>query len=153
MQKFSESIFGFFTSDYSSVQRILTIYIIAIISLSCLMSFLIKQPKEPLFIISMLGMMLSPNIMWYHHYVFILLPLLIWMGWSKLDKRVIFWCLLGMMLVQIDRRIPPYGLTIHMFSHISLLIMFTIQIKITSNLWKNKDLHQFPNKAMIKKGL
>jgi len=123
------SVVTVLTAQYQIVQRTYTLYILLVLILSALLTLQGKQSKEPLFILTALGMMLAPNILWYHHYVFMLLPLLIWMGWSKLDPSVIIWCCILLLIVQIDRRIPPYGLAIHVFSNITMLIVLIWQIK------------------------
>ena len=123
------SVFATLTAHYRIVQGTYTFYILLILIVSALLTLRAEQPKEPLFIITALGMMLAPNILWYHHYVFMLLPLLVWMGWSGLDASVVAWCCIGLLIVQIDRRFPPYGLVIHIFSNISMLIVFFGQIK------------------------
>ena len=122
-------LFTFFTNQYILIQRILTIYIVVVIAISCILTYIKKLPGEPLFVVTALGMMISPNIAWYHHYVFILLPLLIWMGWSGLNWRVVSWCLLGLLIVQLDRRLLTSGLLIHIFSHITILIMLYWQVR------------------------
>jgi glycosyl transferase family 87 len=117
-----------FTVQYRWVQGIYQIYILLVVGISALLSLRGKQPREPLFIVTSLGMMLAPNILWYHHYVFILLPLLIWMGWSELDPWVVAWCCLGLLTVQLDRRLPPYGLFIHVFGNVSMWIVLWWQL-------------------------
>jgi hypothetical protein len=117
------------TAQYRIVQRTYTLYILFVLLLSALLAWRGKQPKEPLFIITALGMMLSPNILWYHHYVFMLLPLLVWMGWKGLNASVVTWCCIVLLIVQIDRRVPPYGLAIHVFSNITTLIVLFWQIR------------------------
>ena len=118
----------FIIDNYRHIQTGLMAYLFIMICLSLLFAFLGKQRQEPALIITLLAMMLSPNVMWYHHYIFILLPMLIWMGWSRLDKRVVAWCLLGFFIIQLDRWFPPYGLLIHIFSHISLISILVWQI-------------------------
>ena len=118
----------FIIENYQYIQTGLMAYLFIMICLSLLFAFLGKQRQEPALITTLLAMMLSPNVMWYHHYVFILLPLLIWMGWSRLDKRVVAWCLLGFFVIQVDRWFPPYGLLIHIFSHLSLISILVWQI-------------------------
>lgn len=127
--RFQAPFLDYLANNYQFIQRILTYYIFIIIVISNLLFFFGKQEKEPVFIITALGMMLSPNVMWYHHYVFILLPVLIWMGWSRLDWRVVGWCLMGLLIVQIDRWFPPYGLLVHVFGHISILIILFHQLR------------------------
>jgi hypothetical protein len=117
------------TTEYQVVQRIYTVYIVVVLLLSAFLTWRGEQSKEPFFITTALGMMLAPNILWYHHYVFLLLPLLVWMGWSHLDTPVVVWCCIGLLIVQIDRRFPPYGLIIHLFSNVSMLIVLYGQIR------------------------
>ena len=124
-----DSVAAFFTIDYQAVQRTYTLYILLVLILSALLTWRGDQPKEPLFMITALGMMLAPNILWYHHFVFMLLPLLAWMGWSRLDKSVIIWCCIGLLIVQMDRRVPPYGLAIHVFGIITMLVVLFGQIR------------------------
>lgn len=117
------------TQNYETIQTTLMVYLFILICLSILIMFLGRQSIEPPFIVTVFAMMLSPNVMWYHHYVFALLPLLIWMGWRHLDKRVVAWCLVGFLTIQLDRWNPPYGLWIHIFFHISMLVILIWQIR------------------------
>jgi len=123
------SVVTVLTAQYQIVQRTYTLYILLVLILSALLTLQGKQSKEPLFILTALGMMLAPNILWYHHYVFMLLPLLVWMGWRNLDAPVVIWCCIGLLIVQIDRRVPPYGLAIHIFSNITMLVILFGQIR------------------------
>jgi len=123
------SVVAALTAQYRIVQRTYTLYILLLLILSALLTLRGKQPKEPLFIITALGMMLAPNILWYHHYIFMLLPFLVWMGWKGIDASVVTWCCIGLLIVQIDRRVPPYGLAIHIFSNISMLVVLLCQIR------------------------
>jgi hypothetical protein len=54
---------------------------------------------------------------------------LVWMAWSRLDRRVVIWCLAGLLIVQFDRRFPPHGLLIHLFGHLSLLAVLAWQLR------------------------
>lgn len=114
-------ILDYLVKYHNITHRVLTFYILILIFISGLLVFLGKQENEPLFIVIGIGMTLTPNIMWYHHYVFLLLPILIWMGWSRLHTKVVIWCLIGLLVIQVDRFFPPYGLLVHIFGHISLL--------------------------------
>jgi glycosyl transferase family 87 len=117
------------TAQYRVVQRTYVSYILLVLILSAWLTLRGRQPREPLFILTALGMMLAPNILWYHHYVFMLLPLLIWMGWRGLDPSVVAWCCLLLLIVQMDRRVPPYGLAIHFFSNVTMWIILFWQIR------------------------
>jgi hypothetical protein len=112
-----------------ALQRILTIYLLSLTGLSCLLTFLGRQDREAAFIVTTIGMVLSPNIVWYHHYVFLLLPLLVWIAWRKFKPAVIVWCLLGLFIMQIDRHGLTYGLLIHLFGHLSILTILVWQIR------------------------
>ena len=102
------------------IQFGLTFYLLALILLAAYITFRSGQ-KEPSFIITALAMMLSPNIMWYHHYVFFLLPLLVWMAWQRSNKIVTIWCMAGMLLIQFDYYLLSHGLLVHLFGHLSIL--------------------------------
>jgi hypothetical protein len=123
------SLATFLSVNFRAVQTALTLTILLTLAASGLFTLLGRQPKEPLFIITSLGMMLIPNVMWYHHYVFILLPLLVWMGWQRLDWRVVTWCLSGLLTIQFDRWFTTYGLLIHAFGHASLLALLAWQAR------------------------
>ncbi len=114
------------------LQKILMIYISCLIGVSMLMTYLGKQFTEPLFLVTMLGMAISSNIVWYHHYVFLLLPMLIWMSWKKLDWQVIVWCLFGLSIIQIDRFYLTKGLLVHIFAHSLIIFILVSQVKSLS---------------------
>lgn len=118
----------FVTNHVELIHRSLTLYILTAIGISGLLTYGDRSAREPLFIVTSLGMMLSSNIMWYHHYIFILLPLLIWMGWSRLKLSTVIWCFAGLLIIQFDRWLPPYGLWIHLFGHLSILMILAGQI-------------------------
>jgi alpha-1,2-mannosyltransferase len=98
----------------------LTFYLLLVILLAAYLAFR-KGQKEPLFIITALAMPLASNIVWYHHYVFFLLPLLLWMAWRRDSLAVTFWGLAGMLLIQFDYFWLSGGLFIHIFGHFSIL--------------------------------
>lgn len=118
-----------FTLKIKLIQRILGSLLLSEILFSAFLVNFGKQRNEPLLIITTISMMLSANIMWYHHYVFLLLALLIWMGWYHLDPYVVVWCVTGLLLVQVDRFSPPYGLLIHLFCHLSIMFILFIQVR------------------------
>lgn len=124
-----------FTAFIQAIHTGLTIYLALIVVLSGIATLFLKE-REPFFIVVALAMMLSPNILWYHHYVFILLPLLVWMAWSRLNRCVVLWCLAGLFIIQIDRRYLTYGLLIHLFAHASLLLILGQQIGQLYRLFK-----------------
>ena len=116
-------------------QRLLAVYVLVLILISGVLTWIsAKQdesaaPREPLFIIIALGMAVSPNILWYHHWVFVLLPLLLWMAWARLNPWAVSWCLFGLLLMQYDRWHPPHGLLIHIYCHLSLWLVLAWQIR------------------------
>jgi hypothetical protein len=125
-QSLAARLLPFFDVLPGLVQLGLGLYLFSVVTLTAWMTFRGK-PKETLFIVSMLAMMLYPNILWYHHYVFFLLPLLIWMGWRRDSLPVTLWCLGGMFLIQLDYFLLSGGLLIHVFGHLSILaVMFQV---------------------------
>jgi len=123
------------TASPQAIHTGLTIYLALILVLSGIATLYLKE-REPFFIVVALAMMLAPNILWYHHYVFILLPLLVWMAWRRLNTRVTLWCLAGLFIIQVDRRQLTYGLLIHLFAHISLWLILGQQIGQLYRLFK-----------------
>ena len=117
------------TADTSpqTIQGVLTAYLGLIMVASGICATFTGK-REPFFIIVALGSLLSSNVLWYHHYVFFLLPLLIWLGWKPYDLRLLLWCLCGLLLIQVDRWSLTYGLLIHLFGHVTILILLIGQI-------------------------
>lgn len=104
----------------SLFQRIFMVWL-ALLVLSS--GYLAAKSRDaiPLFIVLGLTITISPNIMWYHHYVFLLLPLFTWMAWQKLDQRLVFWIMTGMLITQIDYYFLTTGFMIHLFVQFSIL--------------------------------
>ncbi len=122
-------------SAAQSVQTALTIAMAAIVLLSALCAWIGKQ-REPLFIVVCLAAMLTPNIVWDHHFVFFLMPLLVWMAWSNFRAPVVLWCCGGLALVQAARAgIVPVrdplesALYAHAFGQASILLLLLWQIE------------------------
>jgi len=115
-------------SQAQTTHRLLTLYFALVLCLSALGAYL-RRVREPFFIIAALSMMLSANIIWYHHYVFFLLPLLIWMAWKRLDPRVVAWCFGGLLIIQLDRWLLTYGLLVHIFGHLTILWLLAGQMR------------------------
>jgi hypothetical protein len=103
-----------------SIQQGLTVYIGAVLILSGLAAFFARH-REPFFVVVNLCMLYSPNIMWYHHYVFIILPLFVWLAWARFKMPITLWCLIGLLIIQIDRFRLTTGLLIHVFGHLTIL--------------------------------
>jgi hypothetical protein len=101
-------------------QRIFMVWL-ALLVLSS--GYLTAKTKDaaPLFIVLGLAITISPNIMWYHHYVFLLLPLFTWMAWRKLDQRLVLWIMTGMTIIQIDYYFLTTGFMIHLLVQFSIL--------------------------------
>jgi len=123
------SPFVLFCQDIFLHQRGLNWYLCGVILLSGILLFRSNNERHPSFVIFMLAMILAPNVMWYHHYTLMLLPLLIWMGHSQLSPRVVCWCLLGLFIMQIDRWQLTHGFLIHLFGHLSIITLLTQQVR------------------------
>lgn len=114
------------------VQRSLTLYLLVVFTLSAMATYLSRR-WEPSFIVISLGLALAPNVMWYHHYTFLLLPVFVWMAWSRLHPAVVVWCFLGLCLIQVDRLYSflevTHGALAHGFGHLSLLMVLIWQLR------------------------
>ena len=119
-------------SDVPAVHRILTIYLLLVFAASAAIAYISRQ-REPLFIVLSLGLALMPNVMWYHHYVFFLLPVFVWLAWSRQHRVVVVWCCLGLALIQIDRQNSilqvTRGALAHGFGHMSILAVLGWQVR------------------------
>jgi alpha-1,2-mannosyltransferase len=115
-----------------TAQHILSLYLLIVFAASAAMAYLWQQ-REPLFLVLSLGMMVAPNIMWYHHYVFLLLPVFIWLAWSRHHPAVVLWCFLGLNIIQIDRWFLTRGGLAQLFVHLSILGILAWQISRALN--------------------
>ena len=113
-------------------QHILDFYLLIVFAASAALAYRLRQ-REPVFLIFSLGIMVAPNIMWYHHYVFILLPVFIWLAWSRLHPAVVLWCFVGLTIIQIDRWYLTRGLLSQLFVHLSILGILVWQIRKVLN--------------------
>lgn len=118
------------------IQFGLNFYLLALILLAAYITFRSGR-KEPSFIVTALAMMLSPNIIWYHHYVFFLLPILVWMAWQRRSRAVIIWCMAGMLLIQFDYSLLSGGLLIHVFGHLSILAVLVKGMSLAGQTTRN----------------
>ena len=120
-------------SDVPAVHRTLTVYLLLVFAASAAIAYVSRQ-REPLFIVLSFGLALMPNVMWYHHYVFLLLPVFVWLAWSKQHPAVVVWCLLGLALIQIDRQNSilqaTRGALAHGFGHASILAVLAWQVRL-----------------------
>jgi hypothetical protein len=115
-----------------AVHKGLTAYMIAIFALSGVVTYITRE-KEPLFIILCFGLTLMPNVMWYHHYAFFLLPIIVWLAWCRKHPAVVAWCFLGLTLIQMDRLYSflevTNGMLAHAFGHLSILMILAWQVR------------------------
>jgi hypothetical protein len=128
-----------------TVHRGLTVYMVAVFVLSGILTILTRE-REPLFIILCFGLALVPNVMWYHHYVFFLLPVIVWLAWRRKHPAVVVWCFLGLTLIQMDRLYSflqvTNGALAHSFGNLSILMVLGQQLRRTCplqtkpKLWK-----------------
>lgn len=123
------AFFTFLFEHCQQVHRGLNGYLFLIYLGSGLLMWKGKQAREPFFLVTSFAMVFSSNILWYHHYVFLLLPLLIWMGWQALKPSITIWCFAGLLIMQIDRHLLTYGLLIHFWGHLSILRLLCGQIR------------------------
>lgn len=149
----SQSLFALLDSHtsiaYANLQAIhkaLTVYMLVVFAISGSIAYLLRQ-REPLLIVLCLGITLTPNVMWYHHYVFFLLPIFVWMAWSRLHPAVVIWCFAGLALIQVDRLYSflevTHGLLAHIFGHLSILIVLAGQIRqVVSHLRGKPDVRK-----------
>jgi hypothetical protein len=126
-----------------AVHRGLIVYLVAVVVLSGVLTVLTRE-REPLFIILSFGLALAPNVLWYHHYVFLLLPVLVWMAWRRKHPAVVAWCFLGLTLIQMDRLYSflqaTDGALAHGFGHLSILAILAGQLRRAGRLLQDRRI-------------
>jgi len=123
------AIASFFTIYHAGLQRLLTVYMVVVLVLGGWLNWRLKQP-DLWFVLISLAVTLSSGIMWYHHYVFLLIPMFVLMAWSRLNRGVVLWCLLWLLIIQVDRWHLTYGLLIHIAGQITILAILAWQVKL-----------------------
>ncbi len=118
----------------AAAQHWLTIYLIAVCMASSLLA-LWRRHYEPLFIVVSLSSMVAPTVMWYHHYVLALAPLLVWMAWSRLNPTTVLWCCTVMTVLQLDRWMLTDGLFAQAAIHLSILGLLLAQAGLLPRGW------------------
>lgn len=108
------------------LQDALDYYIAAVSAVSAVLAWQSRR-FEPFFIVLSFGVAMLPNNLWYNRHVFLLLPIFVWCASSRLDLRVVVWCVGGLFIIQLDRYLPTYGLMIHLFAHASIAAILTHQ--------------------------
>jgi hypothetical protein len=78
-----------------------------------------------------IGTAVASNHMWYHYYIFFLLPLFVWIAWSRFHPWVIAWCFVGLTTIQLESWLWPQGLLPHLFAHLSMVGILAWQIAHT----------------------
>ncbi len=113
-----DGLYNFITQNLALLQRLLVIYIALMLVAGGLLTYFGKLPREPLFIMVLIGMNLSPNIMWYHHFIWLFFALLLLLLWQNFKPGVLAWVMIVLIVIQIDRfALPTSGLLIHLLAH------------------------------------
>jgi hypothetical protein len=103
-----------------------TILIVLLVGCAAALVFMrrSKSADLSLFALTVFAAILSTNIIWYHYYVFLLLPLALWVIDSRNNQQVIIWVLAGLLTIQIDRWLLTTGLLSQLFCFLTLLGLF-----------------------------
>ncbi len=147
-----DAVAAFVAAKITLLQRLLLIYIAMLLVAGGLLTFSGRLTREPLFIMVMIGMNLSPNIMWYHHYIWLFFALLLLMIWRSFNPRVVLWVMLSLFVVQLDRfALPTSGLLIHLFAHptlIWLLVWMVRQVRAKRQQGETRPLRDYFRKPV-----
>ncbi len=138
-----DGILTFITNNLFALQRVLVIYLVLMLVTGGVLTYLGRLPREPLFIMVMIGMNLSPNIMWYHHYIWLFFALLFLLLWQNFNPKVLAWVMITLIVIQIDRfALPTSGLLIHLLAHpmfIGLLVWMARHYRRARSLFRLKS--------------
>lgn len=114
---------------YARAQAVLQLYGAMLISLAALATYFRGAPRELLFVVTCIIMAISPNVMWYHHFVFLLLPVLVLICWGDLHPRLVLLSIGLLLLTQLDRFNLGKGLFVHIAFHLLAIALVIIQIQ------------------------
>jgi membrane protein implicated in regulation of membrane protease activity len=118
----AEAAYRFVTTNLALLQRMVLLVVALALLAGGVLTYLGRLPRQPLFIMVMIGMNLVPNIMWYHHYIWLFFALLLLLLWQNFSPRVLAWVMTSLIVVQIDRfALPTSGLLIHLFAYPTLV--------------------------------
>ena len=103
-----------------------TILVALLVGLAAALVFLRRATSADLrlFALTMFAAVLSTNVIWYHYYVFLLLPLALWVVDSRNNDRVVAWTLVGLLIIQVDRWLLTTGLLSQIFCFLTFLVLF-----------------------------
>lgn len=123
------SLFGILSPEIApTAQLLLTAYfgVLLIISAVC---YHFAPEREAFFIVTIIVMTLYPPFVWYHHYVFLLIPIFILLAWKGKNPLIIIWVISYLLLIQVDRYRLTTGLVIHLFGHLTIIGLLIYQLK------------------------
>jgi len=110
----------------SQFQALLTGYAAIMLLIAGVLTLLTRQ-REPLFIVTSFLVVATPSLVWYHHVVFVLLPLFVWMAWSRFRPAIVAWSAFGLFLMQLERFHVTGGLLVHAFMQLSVFYLVVSQ--------------------------
>lgn len=125
-------------SRASALQTGLNLYLLLILASGLISRY--AGTLDLFFAVTGMAVTLTPNLLWYHHYVFLLLPFFILMCWSRLNPRVVAWCLFGFLLIQLDRWYLTTGLLIHIYTHLTILGLVIYQVKLAYRKYRENQI-------------
>jgi hypothetical protein len=114
-------------SQMATVHAVLTVYLVLV----CVVSTAAARRShsyDKLWIVLLLSTTVAPSVIWYHHYVFLILPILALMGQERLRPWIVLWSVAVLAIVQIDRSRLSDGLLIHLAVHATLLLVLARQV-------------------------
>jgi alpha-1,2-mannosyltransferase len=109
------------------VHHAMVVYLALLCASSGLMAVLGRQ-REPFFAVCAVVAFAVSNILWYHHYVFLLLPLALWLLWRQPTPLRMAWCAVLLLIIQGDRWEWTYGVLAFLFAQLTLLGIIMSQL-------------------------
>jgi hypothetical protein len=108
-------------------QRVLDIFLAFAVLCS---AFLVRRGSMPegLFVVLGLALVSASNVVWYHHYAFLLLPLFVWLAATNLNPLATAWVVGGLTIVNLDRWGLTSGLLAHAFIGATILLILVTQV-------------------------
>ncbi|HEY8287533.1 MAG TPA: glycosyltransferase family 87 protein [Chloroflexota bacterium] len=121
--------------ELARAQSLLNLFLGVAIVVGAWLAFRLKE-HDLGFVVLALATAVLPNIMWYHHYVNLLLPLFILLGVSKMHPIVVAWGGILLVDIQLERWHGTRGLTTHLMVQLTILV---ILFWMGRKLWLDRE--------------
>jgi Glycosyltransferase family 87 len=137
------------SESMQDTQRVLDIFLAVAVLSSALLVRRGSMP-EGLFVVLGLALISASNVVWYHHYAFLLLPLFVWLAATNLNPLATAWVVGGLTIVNLDRWGLTSGLLAHAFIGATILLILVTQVAdVVRQRQRGEDIEPVPTPRTV----